>query len=345
MTAPVLPSAEFGVVPAELADPGIIDRIPHRTRLRRIGNAWMREAEGEPARTRHSSSDTDLVLPVIGETRSRIRVAFEDDDARLALWIARDDTWPVAAIPIQLSDAAGEAARDAGVFVVRGAPLELGEAAGKRREVRVRDDQLELRGYVPDAVIAHVWIAGAGDPPVSFEHSFRESWSPPPDLRTRVKLLIDTKIHSAPDGKSPVIVAIDKPDVVGVIANNLGEYRQIEIVRPYARVRGFVSASEVSHTAEELKSHGSGSGHGFGMSHADQIDVPAGTCLFDRVDGEVVGVQTKETTRLGRRGRDADKWSEIHIGTSWTVASVYIRDLGDDPAQPRWESCTQPVHR
>ena len=300
----------------------------------------MRETEGEAARTRHVGDDTDLALPVIGENRSRIRVAFEDDDARMALWIAREDTWSVVALPIELSDAEGIARRDAGVFVKRGAPVVLGEQRDKRRSVRVRDEVLQLEGYVPEAVLANIWLAEAVDPPISFDMSHSDGWVPPPDLRTRVRLLIDSKIRVAPDGKSAVIATVGAAEVKGVIASNLGDYRQVEIARPYARVLGFVAASEVSRDTEEWGTHGSGTGHGFGMSHADHIDVPAGTCLFDRVDGEVVGVQTKLTTRLGRLGRDS-KWSEIHVGTNWTVASVYVRDLSDDPKQPRWESCAQ----
>jgi len=344
IAAPVLPRAEFTVVPAELADPGILDRIPHRTRLRWFGSFWLR-AEDVAPQVQRTGDDNEYVLPVIGETRTRIRVAFEDDDARMAMWIARDDTWSIAALPIELSDAAGIARRDAGVFVVRGAPLTLGEKTGERRAVQVRDELLELRGYVPDAVIAHVWITGAGDQPITFETTRSHHWLPDADLHTRVKLLLGTKLRIAPDGKSLVIATITSPDVTAVIANNLGEYRQIEIVRPYARVLGFVSASEVTYTADELSTHGTGTGHGFGMSHADRINVPAGTCLFDRVDGEVIGVQSKPSTRLGRRGRDADKWSQIHIGTSWTTASVFIRDQSDDPQQPRWESCIQTSHR
>lgn len=345
ISPPKLPRAEFAVAPAELTDPGILDRIPHRARLRRFGSAWLREAEAEPTRTRHAGSDTDHVLPVIGESRTRIRVAFEDDSARLAMWIAREDTWPVAGVPIELSDAAGNARRDAGVFVARGAPLTLAERTGARRAVRVQDELLELRGYVPDSVITNVWIAGAGDKPASFSTTSSTSWETPPDLRTRVRFLIETKIRSAPDGKSPVIAIVDKPDVIGVIANNLGEFRQVEIVRPYARVLGYVAASEVSYTSDGIHASGTGVGHGFGMSHADKIEVPAGTCLFDRADGEVVGVQSEPTTRLGRRARDGNQWSEIHVGTRWSVADVYIRNLSDDPTQPRWESCTADAHR
>lgn len=342
---PNAPRADFVVVPAELADPGVIDRIPHRTRVRRIGSAWLREDQGEPTRTRHDGSDVDLVLPVIGESRTKIRVAFEDDDARMALWIARDDTWPAIAIPIVLSDRDGIAHRDAGIFVSGGAPVELGEHLGKRRGVRVRDELLELRGYVPDAVISNVWVATRGDRTASFETSHYETWSPPADLRTRVKFLVETKVRAAADAKSPIVTSVSSAEIIGVIANNLGDYRQVEIVRPHARVRGFVLASEVQYTSDELGTRGAGTGHGFGMSHADRIDVPAGSCLYDRIDGEVIGVQSKPTTRLGRKGRDGSKWSEIHIGTSWTIADVYIRDLGDDPKQPLWESCTQPVHR
>lgn len=343
-TVPAIPHAEFVVAPAELGDPGILAKIPHRTRIRHFGSAWLREDEPDSDRARPSGNDTDVPLPVIGESRTRIRVAFEDDDARMALWIPREDTWPVLAVPFPLADASGLVDGEAGVFVARGAPLTLSERAGERRAVRVRDELLELRGFVPERLIANIWLAGADESAPSFSPMSSLSWSPPADLRTRVRFLIETKIRRAPDGKSPVIAAIEKPDVIGVIAANLGDYRLVEIVRPYARIRGYVAASEVAHTPDELHSFGTGGGHGFGMSHADRIDVPAGTCLFDRADGEVVGVQYKPTTRLGRRGRDGDKWSQIHIGTTWTIATVHIHDLGDDPDHPRWESCMPDAH-
>lgn len=345
IAAPKAPRADYTVVPAELADPGVLDRIPHRVRVRRFGNAWLREDQGEPTNTRHSGNEVDLVLPVIGETRSRIRVAFEDDQARMALWIARQDTWPAIALPIGLSDRTGVAYRNAGVFARRGAPVELGERLGDRRGVKIQDELLELRGYVPEAVISNVWLAQPSDPPASFSSTHFESWTPPADLRTRVKLLVGTHIRVTPDPAGTVIATTQHGELIAVIANNLGAYREIEIARPHARVRGYVLASEVTYTSEELRSFGTGSGHGFGMSHADRIEVPAGTCLFDRLDGEVVGVQLAPSTRLGRKGRDGSKWSQIHIGTSWTIASVYIHDLGDDPDQPRWDACTQPAHR
>lgn len=326
-------------------DAGVIDRIRHRTRVRRFGSAWLREDESDRTRTSHAGSDSDVVLPVIGESRQRIRVAFEDDSAMLAMWIPREDTWPVTAVAIELSDETGSAKPDAGVFADRGAPLTLAERKGDRRAVRVRDELLELRGFVPDGVIANVWLAEPGDPKASFSTTQDYHWARPADLRTRVRFLIATKIRSAPDGKSPVIATVENTDVVGVIARNLGEFRQVEIARPYARVVGYVAASEVSYTSDDPEIHGTGGGHGFGMSHADHIDVPAGTCLFDRADGEVVGVQKVPTTRLGRKARDGAKYSQIHIGTRWSVADVYIHDLSDDPTQPRWEACTQPVHR
>ncbi|MBA2543206.1 MAG: hypothetical protein H0V17_26430 [Deltaproteobacteria bacterium] len=301
--------------------------------------------QGEPAKTRHDGSDVDLVLPVLDESRSRIRIAFEDDDARMALWIPREDTWPAIAVPIELSDRDGAVRSDAGVWALRGAPVELGEHVNGRRAVRIRDELLILRGYVADALISNVWIAGKGDRAASFTASHWERWLPPLDPRTRVKFSIETKIRAAPDPKAPVIAAIESGELIGVISKNLGDHRQIEIVRPHARVRGYVFASEVSHTTEDLRTTGTGSGHGFGMSHADRIEVPPGTCLFERIDGEVVGVQLAQSTRLGRKGGAASKWSEINIGTSWTIAKVYIRDQGDDPTQPQWEQCMQPAHR
>jgi len=339
-----LPRAEFTVVPAELADTDILARIPHRTRLRRFGDAWLRDRH-EPARSRHGGNDTDEVLTVIGETRTKIRVAFEDDYARLAIWIARADTWDTIAIPLELADRVGTIAPDAGIWVTRGAPVELGARVGRLRAVRVRDDLMDITGYAPQAAIAKVWIAGTGDPPITFSSGRATQWSPPADLRTHVKVMIETRIRSAPRRDAPVIASTGQSDAIAVIARNLGDFRQIEIVRPYARIVGYVLASELTHTTEDWGSIGTGRGHGFGMSHADRIDLPAGTCLYESIDGEVVGVQLALSTRLGTLHLDTPKWSLIHVGTSWTTAALYVRDTSDDPTQPRWESCTQPLHR
>jgi hypothetical protein len=77
------------------------------------------------------------------------------------------------------------------------------------------------------------------------------------------------------------------------------------------------------------------------MSHADRIDLVPGTCLFDAIGGEVVGVQLRPSTRLGQLRTDGAAWSIVYVGTVWSTVTLYIRNTSDDPKQPRWESCAR----
>jgi hypothetical protein len=348
-----LPRLEYTVVPAELLDAGVLDRIPHRVRVRRFGTAWLSENIDDGKRAARSGGDSDSIYPVIGETKTKIRIVFEDDHARLAMWIARTDAWHVIATPIQLADRDGKLATDSGVWVVRGAPAHLGARIAGRREVHLRDDDVALAGFVPETVLSNVWLADKSDPKISFKQPSYESWEPVADGRARLKLAVDSKLRATAAADAPVIATVTSDSVIGYLVASSGDDRLIEIPRPYARVRGHVNARDATPTEDLFSMHGSGTGHGFGMSHADRIDVPPGTCLFDRIEGDVVGVQSELSTRYGSRhpynvrtgAAEPPKWSQVYVGTSWTTVSVYIRDTSDDPKDPVWESCTEPVHR
>lgn len=336
------PRADFVVVPAELADPGILDRIPHRVRLQTIGDSWLRE-DGAVTR-RGSKIKANVVLPAIGETPDKVRVAFEDDKARLALWIAKRDTWPILAVPTVLADASGKAPRDAGVFAIRGAALHVEPSGAPFRRVRIDDPYVELEGHVAPSAIATVWIAGPGDAAPTLSTGSDAAWSPPA-ADPRVELAKGAAVRSAPEQHAPAIAVVK---MAGVIAKRIGEhgaYVKIEMARRYARVVGFVLAHELTATPAITIGHGGGRGHGFGMSHAEQIEVPAGTCLFDELDGQVTGVQLETMTRLGSTRQAKPGWALVHVGTQWVTLRLYVKNLGDDPKQPKWESCTEPAVR
>jgi hypothetical protein len=109
-------------------------------------------------------------------------------------------------------------------------------------------------------------------------------------------------------------------------------------------VRGVIANTKILGPADHLSINGTGSGHGFGMSHATQYEVPAGTCLYDRPNGDVVGVTLEPQTRLG--GGMEDGWALVHINTPWAISSMFVENVGTDPTQPpSWESCTEPSHR
>lgn len=343
VVAPVVERASFAVVPAELGDAGVIDRIRHRTRVRRIASARFR-LDGDPIRGA-TSSDGDFVLPVIGESRARIRVVTQDDSARLAVWVDRDDAWDSITTAIELSDGAGRAEIAHGAWIAPGAPVESGDPDGGRRHVHVHDEAVRVEGWVPASSVAKVWLVPAGDrTPMNLEMNEWHSFTPPHDPRPQAAIAIHAVLRAAADPKAPVIAIVEAADLHASLLDTAGASREVEILRPHMRLRGFIAASELTPTEELIIGHGSGTGHGYGMSHTDKIELDVGACLFDAPDGEVVGVQVEHSIRLGRHGAEG-RWSSVYVGNAWALATLYVRDTSDDPNTPRWESCTEPSHR
>lgn len=332
--------AAYAVVPAELGDPGAIDRIRHRARLRFVGRASPIHGEApQPVLARaHLGGDVDRVLGVIGESPQEIRVVIEDDDARLALWIDRRDTWPTVLVPIQLGDREGRVHGSRGAFLATGAPIDTAFGRDRMRHVTLRDPDLVVDGWVPASVVGNVWVASPGDE-VDLGATFSTTaFAVPADPRPRTMFAGRTIVRLAPDERAPIVATVIEKDLVAFVIAR-GEWTEIEIPRAFARVRGFVRASELRASTDDLVGHGSGTGSGFGMSHSDRIVTPAGTCLFDSANGSVVGVTIAESERHGDRGDDA--WSRVFVNSPWAVLSFFVHDTGSDPKQPVWESCTR----
>ena len=338
--APSIPRADFDVAPAELGDAGVLQRIKHRVRLRRIGAAWVRE-QGE-ALARSYGGEAASVLPVLGQTSRKIRVVSDDDDARLALWIDRGDAISTVLAPVELADAAGHIAPTAGAWALPGIALDVVDRAGPWSEVHVQDEQLAVEGWLPPSLIGHVWVATASQPAVT-KLDKSTVWTPPRDQRPLVKLAKGAVIRAEPDPHARVVATTIAEDVIGSEVARRGAWTEVELFRPQLTVRGVVPTASVLGTTDEISTHGSGSGHGFGMSHADRIEVPAGACLFDAIDGEVLGVQLAPSTRYGSlRKRDADSWSMVFVDSPWALLELYVHDTGSDPDHPSWELCTKP---
>lgn len=335
------PHAGFSTVPADLIDDAIVARIRHRVRVRRLQQASPTHgAPVEPVIGRTQTQEVDRIMPVIGESATEIRVVVEDDDARLALWIDRHDTWPTLVVPMQLGDRDGRTVQNAGAIVQTGAPIDVAFGRDRVKHVTLRDPDLVVDGWVPVSAIGHVWIAPTGEKADLAPRMFRSSYSPPADARPKTKFAERTTIRAAPDANAPAVATVLGKDVIGFVTTR-GAWTEVEVVRRYARIRGFVRASELLTTDESLDASGTGGGHGFGMSHAHRMSVPAGTCLYDVPNGQVIGVQIKESVRYGERDRDVDGWSRVYVDSPWAVFGFFVHDTGGDPKQPVWESCAR----
>jgi hypothetical protein len=356
---PLRREGTIDVRPAELGDEAALPRMRHRVRLKRIGRAWLR-LDAPPIGEEAGDSDEDAIaelMPAIGETANRIRVVTEEDGARVAVWIDRRDVWDSIVAPVKLDGGAGPI----GVWLEPGAPVRVARVRARTvRIVELRDDAVEARGSVPPAFVGHVWIVPHDDrTPTDMARTCPSLHQPPPADPRRMVVAAGTEIRAAAAETAALLATVrgDADADAVVLRRGIGGadgegWAELEVRRPYARVRGFAPESALEAPGELGSIGWSCSGHGFGMSHADRIDVPVGTCLFDGASGDVVGVATETQTRLGSLGGAGDPWSMVHVDTRWSVASLYVYDGAGEPGRRRLapdelalESCTSARHR
>ncbi len=311
----------YAMLPGELGDPGALDEIPHHARLVRLGIVRL-SPDGEPL-DRERDVEIDRVVPVLGETRSRVRVVSDDDDARLALWIDRADLAPTVLAPVQLADDHGGAPHDAGVWLAPGAEIELaGPPVDGRREIALHDADLRAAGWVSDTLVGTIWV---GPPP----------HSPPPAAELH---LVDTGtvLRAAASEHAPAVATLLQATAATVIASR-GGWTIVELYRDGVRVRGYAPASRVGKDPLGL-GVGSGTGSGYGISDTDRIEVPAGACLYDHIAGDVVGVNTETRVRYGFSEAGA---AHVYVNTSWGLVLVTLAPVRGGG----WESCARPSGR
>lgn len=336
-----IPRAPFAVVPAELGDERVLERIPHRAMMKRWTVAWLTE-HGAPFgdATRTDVDTAREILPVIGERGAKIRIVVDDDHARYAVWVSRADTWSTALVPLAL---AGPRGAPATVWIEPGVALEEHARRGALREIAVVDEMLSVRGLVDARGVGEVWVAPSQ--PTDTRLGRFKSWQPPRDHDVLVRIPRGAELRARADSTSPTLATVTADELVVGKLGTTGAFTEVEAQRPYLRVRGFVETAKVLGVTDDLLTSGTGSGHGFGMSHAVRHEVPAGTCLYDRAEGDVVGVTLEAETRLGGRLGD-DGWAMVYIDSPWRATSMYLKNLATDPGQPpSWDSCVEPAHR
>jgi hypothetical protein len=344
VASPIARRGTLDVTPAELGDEAGVARMRHRVRLKGIGRMWV-HLDGPLVNDGSAVSEDDgldILLPAIGETAHRIRVVTEEDGARVAVWIDRRDAWESVVARVKLEGNGTTAAGAAGVWLDAGAPVRVEEERPDRtrRLVELRDDSVAVRGAMPAAHLGHVWTVPHDEQRGTemFNRCPLALWKPPQDRRPQRWIMGGAEIRVAPADEAVVLATSQEVLTVAVVAQG-ADWTEIELLRPYARIRGHVESVMLALREDEEIGLGGCMGQGFGMSHADRIDVPAGTCLYDRANGEVVGVATETQVRLGARARPGSEWSMVYVDTRWSIASMYVRDGGRDPARPVLDSC------
>lgn len=302
---------EDDVVPAMLADPGVMERIPRRAWIAKLGSSRLRFDDlPNSAFQRESPKEPVTVLEV---RRKSLRVISDADGARVALWIEDGDAAPVAAVAARLTDEAGLATGDAGVWVSPGARLELREPRAERHEVRVVSISLRVTGWIEKRAIGIVW-----------KHVKPDQFGP------TATVAAFTTLRAAPDEKAPIVADTLVP--VGAIpADPSNGWRLVEVSVDRMRVRGFVP--EASVTMQPPEEHDSiALGNVYSLGSRVKIGVPSGACLYDRAEGEVVGVNTRTRTRLGNPGET--EWQSVYVDGPWGIRALYLRAERDS-----FESC------
>jgi hypothetical protein len=295
-----------------LADPDVMERIPRRAYIAKLGISRLR-FDDLPNSSWHGHEVPKEPVAVLEVRRKSVRVVSDADGARVALWIDDGDAAPVAAVAARLTDEAGGTNGDTGVWLAPGARLELRDPQRERHQVHVVSSSLRVTGWIAKRAIGIVW-----------------NHAKPAQFGPTATVAAFTTLREAPDDTSPIIA--DTLVAVGAIPGEpRGRWMLVEVSVDRVHVRGFVPAASVAMQPPE--EDGSITlGNIYTISGTLKIDVPAGACLYDRADGEVVGVNTRARSRLGHR-RETD-WQDVYVDGPWGTRALYVRAERDS-----FESC------
>ncbi len=290
---------------------------------RRLGNPGIEATftgepfgSGEPVLLEHVEPEA-----VIDQTPQRVRLVETSDEARLALWVERQSLEPTIDAAAELLDPHGEHGDGThGIWLAVGTRIVVGlpEEHTLLRTIALPPTELAASGKVYKIEIGEVFTG------------------PPPDAKVTGEdqdVAAQTPIYAAPAATSRLLATTAH----GVSARRLGVvdgWAEIELNHAGVRVRGFVNAPAVGARRAPARDLVASAGSSFTISETDKITVPAGTCLYDRDDGTVIGVTLATQVRFGYHRTD-QPFSSVYVGTRhWDHARLAIRRAGDS-----WESC------
>jgi hypothetical protein len=321
----------YGLAAASLGDDAAVRGIGQRVRLARYGRGIDRVsvlADGSPSPVNgwhhHEVEDAaGVVVPVIGERRGQIRVVVESDHARFAMWIDRGDTAPTLVAPTALADREGFAPRDTGAWLEPGVTIDAGETADDLRAITVVDDALDLRGWVAASIVREVWT----EPPAGT-----------PIVAT-AKLSGGATVRSDPEADAPTIGRVRERGANAKVVGTRGAWTEVVVQRPRVRVHGWVTSAEVTvaWAGAPMPADRAPPSREY-VDRSGSFTVPAGACLYDAPDGQVVGVQRDAVGKWGAWIRDGG-WHTLYLESEWARFEFYVHDTSGDRKQPTWDRC------
>lgn len=292
------------VQPLELVLRGAPARGVRRAILAAHGEAWLR-LDGEPTAAPgwHDVDGAELAIAEVKD--DRVRVLHEADDVRMLVWVSRGDLAPVIV---------REAVVAPGVVLAPGTAIVEEGRDGDRVRVRVAADGLVVTGSVEAAAIGEMWDARA-----------------PRQARVTHVLAEQTPIRAAAGEAGEVVATTTRSIEVRAIGPARAGWREIETAGEHVHARGFVREDSLD---AEARVGETGFGSGYGSSHAITLDVPAGTCLYDDVEGDVIGIVVEDRARLAY-ATERPGWFTLLVNSPWGLLDVPAHDEGEG----RWARC------
>jgi len=257
--------------------------------------AWLRPGD-EPHTAPGWYVPEDPEVAVAEVQGDRVRILHDDDDVRVLVWIARADLAQVTVREVELRP---------GVVLRAGTPI-TGAA--------ITADGLVVHGEVEPAQRGDLW----------------DAVPPRPDAGQTRTLGSGRPIRAAPDPGADVLAMTTEAIEVRVIGPAARGWLEVETTGQHVVVRGLVERWYLDDLGATF---GTGGGSGYGSSHAISIEVPAGTCLYDAIDGEMIGIVTSDRSRLARR-TDDDSWYVVLVNSPWGLLDIPIHG-----GEGSWDRC------
>ena len=313
-------AGSFPVPARELADPRRYAQLDHHAWITHLGHAWIRR--DEPMQGHPDPLRQPRLFAVIDRRPDAVRVVSDEDDARVAVWIARGDVDLTITAPVELADEGGASDPVHGLWLDPGVTITAGASRSARRDrtIGLVDPELRASGYVGDDALGPVWVGPV--PPTSEAHP----------ARAQIAAGASIRVGPAPDARV-LAQAIERVDTTATPA--AAGWQEVDVRVRGIHVRGFVRTTEL--TSDVVVRGVSTAGSGYGMSDTENMIVDAGACLYDRKGGDVIGVNT--ATRERYAFSVGEEWPSVYVSTPWDITLVTVHDLAPEHGPRQLESC------
>lgn len=297
--------------------PLLADELPPsfdaRARLAYFDHVWL-DDQAPIAKHPDSAGLDRAEYIVVEERRDRVRLRVDDDWVRVLVWVQRDQLRPAIIREVAVGGPDHPIGPGAALSLTTGAPLAVVPGV---RGARIEDDDLTAFATVPGDAVGDVWH-------VALAEDTDDGITPPGSVAN------DTDILDAPVAGAQVLAHTDLRFAASAEhPSHAAGWHLVTLDSRYISVTGYVPDS-----AWIPKAVGIMTGSSIDPVASGGIELPAGTCLYARPDGPLVGV-VLVAQRDGQRARRG--WARWEWRSWWGRVSLYARPSGDG-----FESCQSP---